>query len=949
MEFFAHPWYMAAGGALISSPILIHLINRMRFKRIRWAAMEFLLKSQKRNRRRLIIEQMILLLLRILLVLLAAFLVARFLYGGVGPRGAAHVVIIDDTLSMHDAVKAGVGGSDTAYQTGIKQVLDIARSAAQAPSAQNMRIFLLSELNGSPLWENRLSDQSVDDIDNKFAARKREATLLHVNPLDGLRKGREFLSQVKSDGTNKVLHFVSDFRDRDWTGPDAEKLKDEIVGILDDGVNLNLIDVATPYRSDKIKVARNNDNLALIDLKADTRVAIEDGEVEFTATLMNYGGAEARTFLKVYVNGENDLTRDMVLEKLAPRSKTDHKFTLRFPRKGKGVEITEKDTVEERERKRRLEREFFHVRVTIQREETGLNLDNVRDMVIEVRKKVPTLVVDGNPPEGRGENGDMFFLQSFYAGSGVYEVEERTLSNLEKADLDLYPSIILLNVAEIPKALIPKLKAYVENGGSLCYFMGEAVLAGHYNDLLFKEGLFPLQIEDRPYDPLAAAGMVDPEARKKERERLRQVVPQPKVLFRDPEKNILAQRLAPVSLLFRYLSLNVYWKATPRSKWDPDSRKTDTPIVLPNASSIDRYRARALELATQAQRMTEKLAGKEAEMKRFVVPLENHARLIRNALASGELFRLSDRLQDLLTNPGVKDDPEKPRMSDLWMHPEMKGLAAEIKEFRDSVLYGDPLVVSKAQGKGRVVAILTPAGTVARRGVGEDQVPWNNWGAGDPVVSATYPLFLLDLHRYLISEGQAPNRTLGEEVRFQVDATRYDPKVSWTFEAQPDMGREGGRIEPEKESSAMEKTSDGKQLTFTLTNANQPGVYKIALTGLGDVAGEQQEVRAYAYNVDAVAESDLKRAAEERLKPDLPPGGAAARGKLQVFSPSNANFDQLKEKQPDASESPWLYLFFIIILVVEQAMAVHLSHHMKAGETAAPGPLGQSKPTPAAA
>src|SRR6266704_2577075 len=107
MELFLNPWAMVAGGALISAPILIHLINRMRFKRIRWAAMEFLLKSQKRNRRRLIIEQMILLLLRILLVLLAACLVARFLYGGVGPRGAQHVVIIDDTLSMLDASKEG--------------------------------------------------------------------------------------------------------------------------------------------------------------------------------------------------------------------------------------------------------------------------------------------------------------------------------------------------------------------------------------------------------------------------------------------------------------------------------------------------------------------------------------------------------------------------------------------------------------------------------------------------------------------------------------------------------------------------------------------------------------------------------------------------------------------------------------------------------------------------
>src|SRR3954454_17639534 len=125
MEFFAHPWYMAAGGVLISAPILIHLINRMRFKRIRWAAMEFLLKSQKRNRRRLIIEQMILLLLRILLVLLAAFLVARFLYGGVGPRGAQHVVVIDDTLSMLDIGKEGNGKESIAYETAVEQIKDL--------------------------------------------------------------------------------------------------------------------------------------------------------------------------------------------------------------------------------------------------------------------------------------------------------------------------------------------------------------------------------------------------------------------------------------------------------------------------------------------------------------------------------------------------------------------------------------------------------------------------------------------------------------------------------------------------------------------------------------------------------------------------------------------------------------------------------------------------------
>src|SRR6267378_6109306 len=97
MELFLHPWYMVIGGALVSSPIIIHLINRMRFKRVRWAAMEFLLKSQKRNRRRLIIEQLILLLLRILLVILTAMLLARFLgfsfAGFIQPPTTVHLVL----------------------------------------------------------------------------------------------------------------------------------------------------------------------------------------------------------------------------------------------------------------------------------------------------------------------------------------------------------------------------------------------------------------------------------------------------------------------------------------------------------------------------------------------------------------------------------------------------------------------------------------------------------------------------------------------------------------------------------------------------------------------------------------------------------------------------------------------------------------------------------------
>src|SRR5437870_530437 len=131
MDFFLNPWSMVAGGAMISAPILIHLINRMRFKRIRWAAMEFLLKSQKRNKRKLIIEQLLLLAMRCLLVLLAGFLLARFLGFNPALGGAQqhrhHVVLLDDTASMTDQWKEERGGTTSCFKEARRAIEDIAR------------------------------------------------------------------------------------------------------------------------------------------------------------------------------------------------------------------------------------------------------------------------------------------------------------------------------------------------------------------------------------------------------------------------------------------------------------------------------------------------------------------------------------------------------------------------------------------------------------------------------------------------------------------------------------------------------------------------------------------------------------------------------------------------------------------------------------------------------
>ena len=61
--FFANPTLLW-GLPLVGVPVLIHLINLFRHRRVRWAAMEFLLASQNRNRTWVILKQLLLLLLR---------------------------------------------------------------------------------------------------------------------------------------------------------------------------------------------------------------------------------------------------------------------------------------------------------------------------------------------------------------------------------------------------------------------------------------------------------------------------------------------------------------------------------------------------------------------------------------------------------------------------------------------------------------------------------------------------------------------------------------------------------------------------------------------------------------------------------------------------------------------------------------------------------------------
>ncbi|MGH7872123.1 MAG: BatA domain-containing protein, partial [Candidatus Binatia bacterium] len=102
--FFLYPLFLF-GLAAASLPVLIHLLNRRRLKRIRFPAVRFILLSQKRISRSYRLRHWLLLALRTLAVVFLALLLAnpifqtgRGLFAGGGP--VALVVLLDNSLSM---------------------------------------------------------------------------------------------------------------------------------------------------------------------------------------------------------------------------------------------------------------------------------------------------------------------------------------------------------------------------------------------------------------------------------------------------------------------------------------------------------------------------------------------------------------------------------------------------------------------------------------------------------------------------------------------------------------------------------------------------------------------------------------------------------------------------------------------------------------------------------
>lgn len=903
-ELFANPANMIIGGALISSPIIIHLINRMRFKRIRWAAMEFLLKSQKRNRRRLIIEQLILLLLRIILVLLAGLLLARLLGAnpltGLGGKRSVHLILLDDRLSMNDQWKSKEEKSNSFQVARTLIDKEIAKNLLQNRSAQHVVLRRLSEPN-TDLFDSRLNEDTVKKLSDTLRDME-GCTKLHLDLIRGIKAAEEMLGRHAVD--QRSLYILSDFRQKHWSEPEAAELRKQLEGLKAAGVTVHLPDCADPKRSEGQKSPHYHDNLAIAELRPETRVAGQNVLVQFKFAVANFGAAERRNVrVTIKVNGTERAEASQTLASVPIGKPTEGTFLISFDQLG-----------------------FNQVTAHLENEDYGINADNTRFAVIEIKKQVPVLVIDpseaGNPEPKPGS--DTFHLQSLLNAAKGFQIARGGVAELERANLDQYASIYLLNVRELAnEKQLKNLEAYVRDGGGVAFFMGDRVTnADYYNKKLYADGagLFPVPLAEQPSKALN-------EEEKLERllQNLRE--PQYQLFIRKDDHPIFkfeADKVQNDKLLnqlretFRFLTIDRYYPV-PRLRWKLSDRVEEL-MTLPNTRPISDYEGNAQDILKELQ-----VPSDDPRYVKYRPGLEYHRAAIRQALSGKVLNPLAIALENLLKDKGVQNNPDRPNLEEFWELSDAAiiKLRARVDKFRESVQMGDPLVVASRFGKGRVVAVLTSAGR-----------SWNDWAAGGPA-SFTFPVIMLQMQKYLSSLGAEADLTVGMTRFFELDPNRYEAEMRCYFQPES-KGNDAVKAEASaeeapkatnlKDHDRQSGVESAGRLNFEFKKIREPGIYYFEMKQKPDMAGApgKTETRAFAFNVDTTNESDLRRAS----KTDLERSGS----KVEVVGDKIGESD----RKNDLSETGWLYLAFLVILILEQALAVHLSFHLRGNEALPP-------------
>lgn len=474
---------LAWGFLLALAPLLIHLINLVRQRRIRWAAMEFLLQSYRRQRTWIWLQQLLLLGARMAALALAVAMLAQWvsrqqwlaLFGG---SVTHHYVLLDDSYSMSERI-----GAATAFDRGKQAAGHIASQAMARETPQKFTLIRFSRARAGATQIQQIADLHAEavgaDFDLRLEERKRamEVTQTAVGPRGALEVLNALLRQ--GGGESNLVYLISDFREPTWGNP----------------VELRRLLQETERHSRAIHLVRcatsQQPNLAISDLWLGDEVRAAGVPLFVHATVTNFGTEPARRVpLSVRttcfdpqsaaaaepgkLEGRVDEPPAVLLEEIPPGSRVTQRVQVYFPHPGvHQVEAFLPDDV--------------------------VAADNRRWAVVPLADAEPALIIDGSPEQRHAYYLRAAFQPGGRAQSGV-RPEVRTpafLRDATLADLLPYRSIFLLDLDRLDGRAVDSLESYLRAGGGLAMFLGSQVNAAFYNQNLYRggEGFFPLPLE----------------------------------------------------------------------------------------------------------------------------------------------------------------------------------------------------------------------------------------------------------------------------------------------------------------------------------------------------------------------------------------------------------------------------------------------------------------------
>jgi len=460
---------MLAGFVVLGAvPIIIHLLNKQRFRVVEWAAINFLLKALKKNSRRLQMRDLLLLILRTAAVILAALALARPTispghFSLLGAGGAINaVVVLDNSRSM--GYREGTETRFTQAKAKAKGILD------QLPKGSGVALVLMSDEAVTEISEPSHDLNFVTDAIDKAPLSDGGTSVV-----SGISKAWELLK--KSEGAGEI-YLITDLQANSWPAAEESTWKSLCTQLgAQSAVRLYLAEVGSSA-AENVSV----DVLAPVD-----PLVTSDADTSFTVQVRNHGLApvdnvEVKLLVDDGAGGEMRAVASAAIDHLA----------------------TVQEVV--------LQARFDHggrYRIEARIGADHLDADNSRYLVCDVIDKLKVLIVDGSS-EGGFSGGAGFIRAALAPGlaqpqegvaGNLIDAEITTPSALADTPLDGYQAVILSDVDELSAGEADGLKAFVASGRALILFLGANVHPENYNAMLGERAaILPAKLATHPLE-----------------------------------------------------------------------------------------------------------------------------------------------------------------------------------------------------------------------------------------------------------------------------------------------------------------------------------------------------------------------------------------------------------------------------------------------------------------